>query len=57
LFATCFYAGFLFGLFSDPEGSGDTFFQKIGLLLIMLQKVELKAIGSSDYMAKLWLLS
>jgi hypothetical protein len=26
LFATCFHAGFLLGLFFDPEDGGDIFF-------------------------------
>jgi hypothetical protein len=29
LLATCFHAGFLFGLFSNPEDEGDIFLQNV----------------------------
>jgi hypothetical protein len=28
--ATCYHAGFLLGLFFDPEDGGDIFFQNVG---------------------------
>jgi hypothetical protein len=30
LLATCFHAGFLHGLFFDPEGEGDMFLRNVG---------------------------
>jgi hypothetical protein len=30
LLATCFYAGFLLGLFFDPEEEGDMFLRNVG---------------------------
>jgi hypothetical protein len=30
LLATCFYAGFLLGLFFDPEDGGDMFLRNVG---------------------------
>jgi hypothetical protein len=30
--ATCFHAGFLLGLFSDPEDGGDMFLRNVGCL-------------------------
>jgi hypothetical protein len=45
LLATCFHAGFLLGLFFDPEDGGDMFLQNVltfnGLHGVIFQKIEL----------------
>jgi hypothetical protein len=44
--ATCFHAGFLLGLFFNPEDGGDMFFRNVGLTFnglhgLISQKIKL----------------
>jgi hypothetical protein len=41
LLATCFHAGFLLGLFLDPEDGGDMFLRNVGLHSVISQKIVL----------------